>query len=152
MTNIDRVLDNLIEREGGYVNHPNDPGGETKYGISKRSFPDEDIKNLTPQRAKELYLQHYVKPHRINDINDEGVAELLLDWVVNGGPAVRSLQRLLDVTIDGIIGDETLSALNTTPSHTIYRQFLYDRLFYLVSLTKHPFIKGWMRRLINLGL
>lgn len=52
MTNFDKAFELLIGHEGGYVNHPSDPGGETKYGISKRSYPREDIRNMTLARAK----------------------------------------------------------------------------------------------------
>lgn len=148
---VDKMLDLLIEREGGLVDHPNDPGGLTKYGISQRRFPNEDIRNLTIPRAKELYVEHFVRPYRIDEFRNEQLAELLLDWVVNGGPAVRSLQQLLAVDVDGVVGNETLAAANAaTPD--VARQLLYSRMFYFASLTKHPFIKGWLRRLIKLGL
>ena len=48
------IIEGVIEKEGGYVNDPDDPGGETKYGISKKAFPKEDIKNLTIVRAKDI--------------------------------------------------------------------------------------------------
>lgn len=54
-----RILDFILLREGGYVNNPKDPGGETKYGISKRAYPELDIKNLTVAHAKELYIRDY---------------------------------------------------------------------------------------------
>lgn len=57
-----KSLSLVKEFEGGYVNDPDDPGGETKYGISKRAFPDEDIKNLTEERAEELYYMNYWWP------------------------------------------------------------------------------------------
>ena len=53
------VLDDLIEREGGYVNDPDDPGGETKFGISKRAYPHLDIKNLTEEHAADIYYNDY---------------------------------------------------------------------------------------------
>ena len=59
MKDFDKALKFVLKWEGGYSNDPRDPGGETKYGISKRSYPNEDIKNMTLARAKEIYYQNY---------------------------------------------------------------------------------------------
>ena len=59
MTSFDHAFERLIGHEGGYVNDPKDRGGETKYGISKRSYPGEDIAGMTLGRAKEIYLRDY---------------------------------------------------------------------------------------------
>jgi lysozyme family protein len=153
-------IDRLIDREGGYVNHPQDPGGETNWGISRRflirvGLPDEDLRNMKRERAAELYDTYFVQPNRIHEFADERLAELVLDWVVNGGPAIKSLQRLLNVTVDGKVGDETLYRANSlSPAHTeaLCDSYLRDRMFYFATLTKHPFIKGWLARLVKLGL
>lgn len=60
---IDKVWERLLVVEGGYVNDPNDPGGETKYGISKRSYPHVDIKNLTKDDAKKIFVENYFNPY-----------------------------------------------------------------------------------------
>lgn len=92
MSDARRAIDILIELEGGYSNHPGDPGGETKYGISKRAFPNEDIKNLTKQRAYELYKEHYWdKIH--GDELPWPINMLLFDMAVHSGPA-RAIKRL----------------------------------------------------------
>jgi lysozyme family protein len=150
----------LIDREGGYIDHPADPGGETKWGISRRflirvGLPNEDIRGMSRERAAELYDEYFVKPNRLDGFKDERLAELVLDWVVNGGPAVKSLQRLLSVDVDGVVGDETLKAANALSPKQIEAlcaSYLRDRMFYFASLTKHPFIKGWLARLVKLGL
>jgi lysozyme family protein len=153
-------LDTLIEREGGYVDHPSDPGGETKWGISRRflvrvGLPYEDIRGMSKERAKELYTEHFVKPNLLDQLTDERLADLVLDWIVNGGPAVKALQRLLHVEVDGVMGPSTLRAANALSAKeldALCQQYLYDRMFYFASLTKHPFIKGWLARLVKLGL
>lgn len=153
-------LNRLIELEGGYVDHPQDPGGETKWGISRRFLervgePYENIKAMTPERAANLYRTHFVQPNRLEEFTDDRLANLVFDWVVNGGPAVKALQRLLNVSVDGVVGKETLDAANIlTPAQldVVCQQYLYDRMFYFASLTKHPFIKGWLARLVKLGL
>ncbi len=60
------IVRDVIDREGGYVNHPKDPGGETKYGIAKRSHPEEDIRSLTRKRAEEIYYDEYQRDLRGN--------------------------------------------------------------------------------------
>lgn len=153
-------LDALIEREGGYVNDPRDPGGETKYGISRRfltrvGYPNEDIRGMSVDRAKWFYTEFFIKPNRLDEFSDPRLANLVLDWLVNGGPAIKALQRLLRVEADGVVGPETLRAANSLPPialDALCTQYLYDRMFYFAALTKHPFIKGWLARLVKLGL
>lgn len=146
---IDKLLDEVIAREGGYVNHPQDPGGETKYGISKRSYPEEDIPALTVERAKELYRRDFVRRFRIDEFSNIETARLVLDWVVHSGAlGIRKIQHHLGITSDGVVGPQTLAALESVEPRDILRW----RLFFFISLTGHPFIKGWVNRLVELGL
>lgn len=146
---VKRLIDGVIEREGGYVDHPEDPGGRTKYGISQRSYPGEDIRNLTLARASELYRRDFVEKYGIDQLDDYRTAELVLDWLVHSGSlAIRTLQRRLDVRVDGVVGPHTIARLKQVEP----RQILLWRLDFLLGLTGHPFIKGWVNRLIKLGL
>jgi lysozyme family protein len=92
------IIEDVIEKEGGYVNDPDDPGGETKYGISKKAFPKEDIKNLTIVRAKDIYYTKYWKPSKAYLIPDE-LQHIYFDMCVNFGiiGAGKVLQRALMV-------------------------------------------------------
>jgi lysozyme family protein len=101
----------LLENEGGYVNDPADPGGETNFGISKRSYPEVDIKNLTADQAKEIYLRDF---WRYDGITDQELANKLLDIGVNQGTiiAVEMLQKVIGVPADGKLGPRTLAAAN----------------------------------------
>lgn len=146
---VKRLIDSIIKREGGYVDHPSDPGGRTKYGISQRSYPHEDIPNLTVERASEIYRRDFVEKHRIHQFDNYRTAELVLDWLVHSGPlAIRTLQRKLDLKVDGIVGPQTFAKLNELDPQQILRW----RLQFLIGLTGHPFIKGWVKRLFELGL
>lgn len=152
------VLDRLIKREGDYVNHPSDPGGETKYGISKRSYPNEDIKNLTIPRAKEIYFNDFILANQLDKIENDHVAELILDWLVHSGAGVvksperiKALQRLIGIEVDGKVGPQTIAGINRLGS-SLVNNILYDRMFFMARLTKHPFIVGWLKRLVELGL
>jgi len=111
----------LLEREGGYVNNPNDPGKETKYGITKRRYPDEDIRNLTPERAAFLYRRDFWDAQHLGEIVDDGIAWKIMDMDVNMGEGTgtsrtqRALNYILrgtPVTVDGKMGPTTLGFIN----------------------------------------
>lgn len=89
----EKIIQFALQEEGGYVNHPSDPGGETKYGISKRSYPNEDIKNLTVQRAIEIYRKDYWKDAW--EALGFPLAACMLDTAINmgGGRAQKFLDR-----------------------------------------------------------
>jgi hypothetical protein len=88
VSNFDTAFGIIVGIEAGYVNDPRDPGGETKYGISKRRYPAEDIPNLTLERAKFLYQRDYWNPHHC-DALPWAEALLVFDTAVNGGNAER---------------------------------------------------------------
>lgn len=102
----------LIGHEGGYVNDPRDPGGETKFGISKRAYPNEDIRNLTIERARAIYYRDYWIRSGCERA-PEAMRFDLFDTAVNSGlsRAVRLLQLAAGVEDDGEIGPVTLKAL-----------------------------------------
>ena len=84
MSNFDRAFSVVVGEEGGYVNNPADPGGETKYGISKRQYPNIDIKNLSLQQARDIYQRDYWNTHDLDSL-EYGKALLVFDTAVNGG-------------------------------------------------------------------
>jgi lysozyme family protein len=143
--------------EGGYVNDPRDPGGETNYGISKRSHPNEDIKNLTRERAAEIYRTDYWNPvaGRVVDMAPR-LAFLLFDSSVNQGKgaAAKMLQGVLHVAQDGIIGPKTLDALqDAIDAHDeawVVEQFMVARVSrYTQTSNWSLYGKGWMVRCIR---
>lgn len=147
--NFDVAFDRLIDHEGGYVNDPNDPGGETKWGISKRSYPDLDIKALTREDARQIYRRDFWERIRGDRLHD-GVAFQLFDFAVNSGieTAVRKLQRALGVADDGHWGPKSQAAADAmTESDTIMR-LNAERLDFMTRLSnwKHHGA-GWARRI-----
>ena len=79
-----KEIKKVVEREGGYVNDPDDPGGETKYGISKKAYPKVDIKHLTLDDAVEIYKNDYWLPAKVEQL-PEGLQGQYFDMVVNQG-------------------------------------------------------------------
>jgi lysozyme family protein len=144
----DEAFEKLIGHEGGYVNHPNDPGGETKFGISKRAYPAEDIKALTVERAKHLYRRDYWDPIK-GDLLPFWVAFPTFDAAVNHGvkPAVRMTQKSLGISADGLVGDDTIKAAHSVTALRFNALVCAERLHFYTGLANWPsFGKGWVIR------
>lgn len=139
----------LIGHESGYVNDPKDPGGETKYGISKRSYPAEDIKNLTLERAKFLYKRDYWGPSGC-DAAPDLLKFHLFDFGVNSGPktAVKILQSIVGEVQDGAYGPRTTMAVKNFPINNVLFSLSIARLEYMTTLSNwSDHGKGWTRRM-----
>ena len=147
--NFDAAFLKLLGHEGGYVNHKADPGGETNFGISKRSYPGEDIKGMTVERAKFIYHRDYWGPAGCDAVPD-GLRFDLFDMAVNSGvrQAVKTLQRAVQETEDGILGPRTLQALQSMPETRLRARFNATRLAFMASLPNWPaFGRGWALRI-----
>ena len=134
MRSVTDIAKEIVAREGGYVNDPDDPGGATKYGVTlatlKRlgidlnhdgTVSDRDVKALTADQAVEIYVQHYFEAPRLNAL-PQAVQASVFDMQVNaGGNAIRILQELLarmgqPVTVDGLLGPKTIAAAQLAAS------------------------------------
>lgn len=144
----DDAFNRIIGIEGGYVNDPYDPGGETNFGISKRSYPNFDIKHLTRDVAREIYLQDFWNRIGAGDLPD-GVVYQVFDFAVNSSieTAIRYLQRSLGVADDGFWGPISKSAAKRSTETDMIMNFIAERLLYYTRLsTWNKFGKGWVRR------
>lgn len=145
----------ILYHEGGYVNDPVDPGGETKYGISKRQYPNLDIKGLTSDEAKEIYYTDYWKKGKVEELPPM-LRLPYFDMVVNMGKrrAVKILQRALtgkgcDTKVDGGIGPQTIG--NAFKSGLEPKRLRSYRIRYYADLvnrkpTLEKYWYGWYRR------
>lgn len=144
-----QAFDKLIAHEGGYVNDPADPGGETRYGISKRSYPDIDIKKLTLDMARQIYLRDFWLRGGMDKF-DGNLAFQVFDFAVNSGieTALRKLQIAAGVADDGHIGPVSLSAIMAIKPEVLILRFLAERLDFMRKLSVWPnFSKGWAARI-----
>jgi lysozyme family protein len=143
--------------KGIISNDPKDPGGMTKWGISKRSYPDLDIAGLTREQALEIYYRDWWVRYRYGEIdNSELAAELLDIAVTNPSAAHKCLQRAVVntmgeiISIDGAIGSRTIEAVNNHPNQA----WLLDR-FKLLAIEHYlgchndRFLGSWVRRAID---
>jgi len=145
----DTAFTRLLGHEGRYVNDPNDPGGETNWGVSKRSYPEADIKNLTREQAKQIYLTDFWRRIHADELYD-GVAWQAFDFAVNSGieTAVRKLQSALGVADDGHWGPVTEAAAKKMSETDQIMRYLGKRLDYMTRLrTWEHHGKGWARRI-----
>lgn len=146
MNDFDIAFDRLLGNEGGYVNDPADPGGETNWGISKRSYPDVDIANLTREQAKAIYLRDFWNP-----LSDApfAVKFQVFDFAVNSGiqTAIRKLQAAIGVADDGHWGPVSAAKLAAMDVNDVLMRFVAQRLRFWASLsTWGAFGKGWALR------
>jgi len=146
----DEAFERLIGHEGGYVNDPRDPGGETRYGVSKRAYPGEDIRNLTLERAKAIYLRDYWGPAGCDAV-PRPVEFDLFDMAVNAGvkAAIRTLQAACDETVDGVLGPRTLQAAQSMDPYRLLARFDGIRLDLLNDNPQlwASFGRGWAQRI-----
>jgi lysozyme family protein len=153
-----KAFDYVMMHEGGYVKDPKDAGGETKFGISKRSYPHLDIKNLTQDRANQIYFCDFWMKCKCENIDDDNIATKFFDLAVHTGipQAVKLIQRALratgtQVVEDGIIGPETMAAVNKTDPTDLLAALKseaagYYRLIANANPTQQRFIEGWLNR------
>jgi lysozyme family protein len=144
----DKSFDRLITNEGGYVNHPRDPGGETKFGISKRTYPNVDIKNLTREQAKVIYWDDFWRAGSMSQFH-AAIAFQAFDAAVNHGigNAIRMLQKAAGVADDGHIGPVTVNAVNAKSVTDMLMLFIAYRIRFWTKLsTWESFGKGWANR------
>lgn len=151
MSRFDECLSVILGLEGEPTNDPRDPGGLTKFGISKRSHPNVDIMNLTKEEAAEIYRSEYWNPIH-GDALPRGIDLLVFDSAVNQGvkPAILMLQLAAGVQGDSVIGGETLAAVNRSPKEELTTKFAARRAKrYAVNPNVGLYGVGWYVRLLT---
>jgi len=154
--NFEECMARLLEHEGGYVWHAQDPGGETNFGVTRavyeqyvgRQVMDGEMEGLTHDDVYPIYKENYWDAVRGDDL-PSGVDWSCFDWAVNSGKsrASKALQRIVGVEADGGIGPMTLRAVAEVETEEIIKQMHYVRdKFYRSLDTFEVFGKGWVRR------
>lgn len=151
-----RAVEMVIDVEGWYVNDSDDPGGPTKYGISQKDEPGVDIKSLTRAQARAIYMRDYWAPMGCASL-PQGIGAALFDAGVNLGPAtaIKILQGVLGVTVDGINGPITSRACNEFgDQEKLVAIFTLRRIEKYASLansrkSRRKFFRGWINRTLR---
>lgn len=157
MANFDTAVEILLTHEGGFVNDPNDPGGATNFGITKRNNPTLDIPNLTKDDAIEYYRTNWWLKYDLDKINDDDLASYILDHGVNTGMSaiIKVVQLAVQTTNDGQIGPQTINAINTKYNSSMM-QIIQNGLWqhYLNIMAANPAMEkyrnGWRNRCFSI--
>lgn len=149
--NFNDAFERLLGHEGGYSNDPSDPGGETNWGISKRSYPTVDVKNLQRWDAEAIYRRDFWDKINAEKLPD-GAAFQLFDFAVNSGieTSVRYFQRAIGVADDGHWGPISQAAVDSKSESDLIMLVLAERLDFMTKLKNWPDAsRGWARRIAN---
>lgn len=160
------ILGRTAQREGGYTDDPDDPGGATKYGITFATLQEwrmqpitkDDVKYLTLDEAKEIYYHKYWLPLNLDHIEDNWTKEFLFDWCINGGlkNPIRNFQRLIGAKSDAVIGPVTGRIAGE-----YLRRHVYPKLdivncrvrWYIRICVRRPtsikYLTGWFNRAVQ---
>ena len=146
----------MLASEGGYVNHPSDPGGMTNLGVTKRVWEEwvgresneKEMRSLTPEMVEPLYKRKFWDACKCDDL-PSGIDYLVFDFAVNAGVgrSAKILQTAVGTTPDGGIGPMTLAAVNSIPEAELIEKFSQAKENFYRSLnTFETFGKGWLNR------
>lgn len=172
MANFESAIGHTLRWEGGFVDHPDDPGGATNRGITWNVFQKYALsllnmqptllalKALTEAQAKVIYKKVFWDRIDGDYIKSQDVANIYFDGFVNmGNNAVRLIQQVLramgfDVVVDGIPGPKTLAAINAANPTELYNRYKDDRVNYYIELADRKpnmvvFLKGWLNRILS---
>ena len=158
-----KCIEIILKSEGGYQNNPNDSGNwvggfksgklvGTKYGIAAKYFPNEDIKNLTLDRAKEIYYENFWLKMNLEGIKSHEAVLHIFDFGVNAGTrrSIKKAQRLALVEPDGYIGNKTIEAINNYKGDFVEDFKEVRRKYYIALSERKPhnniFLNGWLKR------
>lgn len=164
------MIDRVLEREGGYVDHPLDKGGPTNLGITMDTLEAylghtpslEELRALTTDTARDIYFKKYMEAPGFTSISSAPIRELLFDAAVNSGPsnAVKMLQRTLNsfgakLLVDGVMGEKTRAAMEGQFIDDMIHGLLAERLRFYADICRiNPrqaaFAAGWMNRVAGL--
>lgn len=162
MARAEKLIPFILKWEGGYVNDPIDKGGATNKGITIGTYRHfygkdktiDDLKAMTQAQWEKIFMAGYWQPFKATAIKSQGIANIVVDWAWASGAtsAIRNVQKVLGVTIDGIVGDETLTAINRTDSKELFERIKTARIDFVETIVKRSpsqkrFIKGWINRI-----
>ena len=158
-SNWDNAFKLMLKSEGGFVNHPSDPGGMTNLGVTKatwenwvgRESDEAEMRGLTPEKVEPLYKKKYWDAVRGDEL-PAGISYLCFDFAVNAGAgrSIKTLQTAVGVTPDGGFGPMTMAAVQAVDPVDLIERFSQAKEDFYRSLTTFAtFGKGWLNRVAD---
>ena len=162
MADFKRYAQKLIQLEGGYTNHPDDQGGPTNQGVTLNTYRSycgqektiKDLRNMSYGTWCDIMKDMYWDKCLADRIDNQSVAEILVDWCVNSGlVGLRKVQEIVGTKPDGIAGPKTLAAINGADAKELFGRIMAARKQFFINIVKRNpnqrvFINGWMNRLL----
>lgn len=165
MANVNKLAPFILQWEGGFVNDPDDLGGATNMGVTigtyknyrkKKGLPEphvEDLKKLSKEEWTDIMKSGYWDKWRADQIVNQSVANILVDWVwASGNHGIKRPQKILGVKVDGIVGPQTIAAINARESKELFYAIKADRIKFVEEIcisrpANNKFKKGWLNRI-----
>ena len=155
----------ILRWEGGFVDDPLDRGGATNKGITIGTFRNfygkdatvEQLKNITDEQWLHIFKSGYWDKWKADNIENQSIANIVVDWAWGSGAAtsIKQVQKILGVAVDGIVGDDTLTAINIAGQRSLFVKIHNRRIEFVENIVKRDpsqarFLKGWKNRINSL--
>jgi len=168
MAKIEKIVPFILKWEGGFSNDPDDAGGATMKGITFATFKQyrkekglpaptvTDLKKISDSEWTDILRKYYWNPWQADRINSQAIANLLVGWGWGSGviTAIKQFQKLMGLTQDGVVGEKTLSAINSANETALFNRIWVARKDFFVNIVKSKqaqikFLAGWLNRLFD---
>lgn len=161
MADYKKLVPFILKWEGGFANDPNDLGGATNKGVTLSTFRSvygknktvNDLKKMTNEQWETIFKKYFWDKWKADEIKDQSVANILVDWFWSSGAyGIKIPQRVLGVSVDGIVGVKTIAAINSMAGKSLFNLVKKERIEYINRIcTSRPqnkkFKKGWLNRI-----
>lgn len=161
MAEAQKLVPLVLRWEGGFVNDPDDSGGATMKGVTLATFRKfyganktiDDLKRITEAQWLHIFKTGYWDVFRGDDIDNQSVANMCVDWLYNSGTAaIKRVQKIVGVVDDGIVGDKTVAAINARQAEPLFEQIKAARIAFVETIARNnpsqrKFLQGWKNRI-----
>lgn len=163
MAKAEQLVPKLLRWEGGFVNDPDDAGGATNKGVTLATFRKfygesatvAQLKRISDEQWLHIFKVGYWNKFKADDINDQSLANLCVDWLYNSGiVAIKRVQKIVGVVDDGIVGPKTIAAINAREPEPLFYQIRAARIAFVETIVRNKssqrkFLQGWMNRILS---
>lgn len=163
MAKAELLIPKILRWEGGLVNDPDDAGGATNKGVTLATFRKfygadatvAQLKKITDEQWLHIFKVGYWDKFKADDITDQSVANMCVDWLYNSGiAAIKRVQKIVGVVDDGIVGPKTIAAINAKEAQPLFYQIRAARIAFVETIARNKpsqrkFLQGWKNRILS---